>query len=348
MVSVSEIASRAGVSKSTVSLVLNEKEGVSERMRQRVMQALEELKSLTATGKTSSPVPAPGRSSNGSVTTRPSILALHSTLLSSTQHFTEVLQGVQQGVQHFNAHLSLAINEPELPDEHIVSLYFSQPTLHPDGVIVFGSDHYDYIGKKTRDLGIPCLFLGVPLPNTRLNFVAPDEEKAAYDATKYLIDMGHRQIAFVCGDADIPATEQRLAGYQSALREAGINVETAPVFIEPLPTGAPIAAERFLQSGLKATALLFGNNHASRTGLPLLEAAGIAIPDDLSVIVFDDTDFQKNYDPPLTTVTYPLTRQGFWSVKILFDLFEEPGLNGAQMYFEATLTERMSCRPPKT
>lgn len=346
MPSVSEIANQAGVSKSTVSLVLNEKEGVSARMRQRVMKALDDLQPLTNVGKTSTP-PAPGRSSNGSVTTRPSILALHSTLLSSTQHFSEVLQGVQQGVQHFNAHLSLAINEPELPDEHIVSLYFSEPALHPDGVIVFGSDHYDYIGKKTRDLGIPCLFLGVPLPNTRLNFVAPDEVMAAYNATRYLINMGHRHIAFVSGDAKLPATEQRLAGYQRALRETGIDRESALVFVEPLPTGAPVAAKRFLQSERSATALLFGNNHASRTGLPILESAGIAIPDDLSIIVFDDTEFQQKFSPPLTTVTYPLMRQGFWSVKLLFDLFEEPKLNGAQIYFEATLVERLSCRPLK-
>ena len=343
MLSVSKIANHAGVSKSTVSLVLNEKDGVSTRMRQRVMQAVEELQASTTSNKSSHSLY--NLKNDDGVATRPSILALHSTILSSTQHFSEVLQGVQQGVQHFNANLSLAINEPELPDEHIASLYFSEPALHPDGVIVFGSDHYETIGQKTRELGIPCVFLGVPLPGRRLNFVAPDEAMASYNATKYLLDIGHRQIAFVCGDADIPATIQRLDGYKTALRQAGIDADSAPFFVEPRPTGAYLAMERFISSKSPVTALLMGNNHASRTGLPLLKQSGFTIPDHLSVIVFDDTEFQQTYDPPLTTVTYPLMRQGFWAVKVLFDLLNEPDLNGNRVYFDAKVTERMSCRP---
>jgi LacI family transcriptional regulator len=341
MPTISEIANYAGVSKSTVSLALNRKQGVSEKMRTRVLQAAEEL----AAKQPPEIQQVKATSPNGGNRDFKTILALHSSILSSTQHFSGILQGVQQGLEPYNAQLNLAINEPELPDEHIASLYFSQPALHPDGVIVFGSDHYEYIGEKTRQLGIPCVFLGVPLPNTRFNFVASDEEAAAYKATRHLLDLGHRQIAFIGGDAEVPATIQRVAGYRRALRDATLDADKAPVFVEPHADGARAAVEHFVNQNQSITAILFGNNHASRVGLPVIRDASFNIPDDLSVIVFDDTDFQQNYAPPITTITYPLIRQGIWAVQVLMNLSQEPMMTVSQIYFDAVLTKRDSCAP---
>ncbi len=342
MPSVSEIANHAGVSKSTVSLVLNDKDGVSAHMRQRVMQAVDELEALTPVASV-----ADENNDNRQARKNPkllSILVLHSTLHSVTEHFTGVLQGVQEGVQRLNIQLSLAINEPELPDEHITSLYFSEPVLRPDGVIVFGADHFEYIGQKTRELGIPCVFVGVPLPGTRFSFIAPDEERAGYTATRHLLDLGHRNIAFVCGDRDLPATLLRVEGYRLALAEAGIDHEA--IFLEPLPSGAEYAIDRFLRQKDAITAVLFGNNHASRIGLPALADADRAIPDDISVIVFDDTTFHQQYDPLITTMSYPLVSQGRWAVRALSDLLESPEINTVQTLFEATLIMRDSCVAP--
>jgi DNA-binding LacI/PurR family transcriptional regulator len=346
MPSVREIADHAGVSKSTVSLVLNRKNGVSAQMREHVLRAVEELKA-----RPSARVPEVS-SSRGSAASprnaeRLTILALHPTILSSTQYFSEALQGIQQGIQLYNAQLSLAINEPELPDEHVTSLYFSQPSLRPDGVIVFGTDHYEHIGHKTQELGIPCVFLGVPLPGTRMAYVAPDEEAAAYEATRYLVDMGHQDIAFICGDSLAPATNQRMQGYEQALNDAGLSPGRPAIYTDPGPDGATTAVARFVDESPAVTAALFGNNHASRVGLPVLREARVAIPDDLSVIVFDDTDFQRTYDPPITTITYPLIREGLWAVRVLIDMMQEPMLASSQILFGAALTVRKSCAPPR-
>lgn len=345
MPSVSEIATQAGVSKSTVSLVLNAKNGVSDRMRARVLKAIQELQAVAAT-QPANPAAAIADIARSKNTDRLTILALHPSILSSTQHFAEVLQGIQQGTQRYNTQLNLASNDPDLPDESITSLYFSHPDLRPDGVLVFGTEHSESIGSKTREMGIPCVFVGVPLPGTDLSFVGPDEDAAAYNATLYLLEMGHCDIAFVSGDALIPATTQRITGYQKALAEAGLPTDNR-LYIEPEPAGAELAFQRFISDRSTVTAVLLGNNHASRVGLPLLQQAGIDIPHDLSVIVFDDTDFQQTYDPPITTITYPLVREGYWAVRLLMDMIREPMLRGSQVFFDTVLSERQSCTPPR-
>jgi DNA-binding LacI/PurR family transcriptional regulator len=217
--------------------------------------------------------------------------------------------------------------------------------LRPDGIIVFGTDHYEYIGKETQQMGIPCVFLGVPLPGTKLNFVASDEDAAGYKATQRLIDLGHREIAFVCGDGEAPATQQRIAGYKSALVDAGVKDFSASIFIEPNPEGAQIAVDRFIKRGRSFSAALLGNNHVSRVGLPALQKAGIVIPNDLSVIVFDETEFQKNFNPPISTITYPLIHQGIWAVRVLMNHIDEPLMKITQLFFDSILSERESCAP---
>jgi DNA-binding LacI/PurR family transcriptional regulator len=339
MSTIREIADFVGVSKSTVSIALSGKPGVSESMRAKIVNAQEKLKSQKELeGDEDSTISLPR---TGGYKT---ILALHAPILSSTQHFSGILQGIQQGLEPYKAQLNLAINEPELPDEHIASLYFSQPELRPDGIIVFGTDHYEYIGKKTQQLGIPCLFLGVPLPDTKLNFVASDEEAAGYKATQRLLDLGHQEIAFVCGDGEVPATQQRITGYKSALTNAGAKDFSASIFIEPNPEGAQIAVDRFIRRSRSFSAVLFGNNHVSRVGLPAFQKAGIVIPNDLSVIVFDETEFQKNYNPPISTISYPLIRQGIWAVQVLMNHINEPLMKITQIYFDSILSERESIR----
>jgi LacI family transcriptional regulator len=184
--------------------------------------------------------------------------------------------------------------------------------------------------------------VGRQSPEPALAAVGRNEEEVTFQATNYLLDLGHRAVAFVGGDEAYSYTHSRLNGYRRALEQ---HDGPAPDRWIALGHGAT-AVERVLASSPEITAVIFINDAYAMEGLPVFRANGRAIPDDLSVISFDDTEDARSFDPPLSSVSYPRFQEGLWSVKVLVDHIRQPLIKSCQVVFRASLIKRDSCISP--
>jgi DNA-binding LacI/PurR family transcriptional regulator len=334
MPTVREIASRAGVSKTTVSLVLNNRDGVSDALRQRVRDALREMENQ-ANGKTLSIrelQPEGGPLSIG---------LLHSSGMEATQFFRDILQGIQAAVDRYQAQLRLISFSSENQDltKH---LYFKDETLRPDGILMVESRFADLAFPQLQKLGVPTALVGSPSYNLAIAATAPNEIDEGCRAARYLLEMGHRNIGFVFARLQARYAHERLQGYKQALQEYGIEPPDRWIAVSEDDS----AVRRVLADSPEITAILLSNQAAARVSLPAVHKIGYGIPERLSVLVFDDTDEARAHDPPLTTVAYPLFEEGFWAVRMLLDLLREPQMEHFHITFRAKIIERASCAPP--
>lgn len=339
MPSTREIANYVGVSTSTVSLALNNKEGVSKAMRQRILQAASELTAQEA--------------NNGGPAKRAehiSVLVLHSTLITATDYFKELLMGIEGAAHEHQLHLRLSADDPGHMSEHITNLYLSEPDLRPDGIIYLGSREIESTLKKATDSGLPLVQIGIPYYPGETNFVAPDEVQAGYMAAKHLLELGHRRLALVGHQQTAPHLKKRMEGYHRALAEYGIAPEAD--FLRPYEgegyavevAAIQQATRDFLEHGAGISAILLTNWQSSAIALPMLREAGYRIPDDLSVIVFDDFEHARTYSPPLTAIAYPLVHMGTAATRMLFEHIHSAHLQRSEQIFRPRLMIRESTR----
>ncbi len=339
MPSVSRIAQYAGVSKSTVSLVLNNKPGVSQHKRQQVLNAISALRVQEETS-----IVADKGNPTPSLNHEPlSVVVLHPSILESNQVYSEFLQGIQAGADIYKIQLRLATNEPNSSNEHISRLYITDPALRPDGLLIMGARQDEPFAIEARELGLPYLLISRQAPDATTTAVGWDEIEAAQKATDHLLNLGHRAIAFVGGEEVYAYTHGRLQGYRLALQARGIMPEPSWVALGK----GQIAAENILAHCPEVTAAVFVNDAYATAGLPVFKAAGRTIPDDLSVVSFDDTEAARACDPTLTSIRFPRYQTGLWAVRALVEQIRNPLLESLQVTFKSSLTERESCAPPR-
>jgi len=338
MPSVRQIAEQAGVSISTVSLVLNNKPGVSEMMRARVQESITQLEEKEREGRDS----VFSRDVRTGELKSLSVVVLHPGILRSSQVFSELLQGIEAGAAEHNLQLRLIVNEGVLPSDHIYQLYFSDPKLLPDGVLVIGDRSDVPLPEQIFDLNIPVVLVGRESDDYAISAVGRDEEQIAFEATQYLQDLGHKAIAFVGGELSFRYTHSRIAGYKRAMRECFGDFPGGWIAL-----GDGTAASRqILEHYPEISAIVFVNDAYAEEGLPVIRASGRIIPEDLSVISFDDTLFAQSFNPPLTSIAYPRFQEGLQAVRVLIEKIKNPTLKFSQIVFHAKLVVRESCAPP--
>jgi DNA-binding LacI/PurR family transcriptional regulator len=344
MPSVREIADYAGVSTSTVSLALNGKPGISDSMRRHVLDAVRELRQLEASRSGQSLSRGAKLNDGGNGTDVSSVVVFHPGILRSSQVFREFLQGIQAAAVEFRIQLNLAVNETGLSRSHVSRLYLTDEVLRPDGILVIGARLNDPLVDEAQKIGLPVVLVGRSSPNPHLSAVGRDEKGITMEAMEYLLGLGHRAIGFVGGDPNYSYTLARIDGYRQALEEAGVSVPERWIVLGEGDT----AAATLLQTSPEITAILCVNDAHAAQALPVLQAAGRRIPEDLSVISYDDTDIAQTFEPPLTSISYPRFQEGFWALKMLVEQVRQPMLVSGQIVFRSTLIHRASCTVPKT
>jgi DNA-binding LacI/PurR family transcriptional regulator len=344
MTTVREIAELAGVSKSTVSLVLNNKPGVSDEMRRIVLEAQSHLKQQKQLASSHEIAPSSGQTHADDTGSRAlSIVVLHPPVMRSSYVFREVLRGIQTAAETYNIQLRLVANDPFATVQHVSYLYFSDPYLRPDGVLVFGAQQHEPLLEQAFKQDIPCVVLGRQANKYDVSGLGRNEARYAYGATHYLLDLGHRAIAFLGGEQVYDYLHNRINGYRHALKDAEIEVDTSWVRL-----GNGVDATRsILEQSPEITAVIYVNDRCAEEGLPIIEQAGLKIPADISVISFDDTEFAQRYSPPLTSVSYRRFEEGQWAVRMLVDQIRYPYIESVQTVFKADLIKRGSCAAPR-
>ncbi|RKP58967.1 LacI family DNA-binding transcriptional regulator [Pararobbsia silviterrae] len=180
-----------------------------------------------------------------------------------------------------------------------------------DGVIVLhGFVDPDYLRAYSER--VPVVMLGRPLdPSPRLVCLGVDNRQGAYDVVTHLIELGHRRIAHISGHALQPDSEQRLIGYREALADAGIPYDDTLIergnFEE---SGGLVAMERLLDAGVSFSAVFASNDQTAYGARLALYRRHVRVPDDVSLVGFDDLPGSLYLTPPLTTVRQPIYEIG--------------------------------------
>lgn len=220
----------------------------------------------------------------------------------------EVIRGASLSASRLNADFLIHITDR---DDHRGWLDSTLMDPHYiDGILFADIDNDVAIVKKAIRRQVPCLVLNNILDEP-INYVAVDNKKAAFDVIDHLWDMGHRKIATIAGDVSTQAGLMRLEGFREAMHERGVPVSRSYVtFGEFLRTPARNAALRILKLEDRPTAVFAASDVMALELIDAAKAMGIRVPQDLSVVGFDDNPLCANSAVALTTVSQPVSEMG--------------------------------------
>jgi LacI family transcriptional regulator len=186
-----------------------------------------------------------------------------------------------------------------------------------DGLLIAGGTHNRDVLARLTDRGLPWLLVNTR-DSTSHRFVALDDQKGAELAVGHLIDLGHRQIAHLAGPESADTAQRRRAGYTSALERVGISVDPALVVDSNYTSeGGYQATQHLIDGGVPFTAIFVANVNSAVGALHALNATGLSVPGDVSVIALHDHALAQHLIPSLTTVKMPLRELGARAVELL-------------------------------
>ena len=310
MSTIKTVAERAGVSLKTVSRVFSAPESVSEKTRERVLAVVEELNFV------------PDRRAQAMRSGRSGVIGLLTDVVATTPCSIDIVKGVEEALGE--CRMSLLIGNMEHRSESSSSILRSFRAGRVEGVIYAASYHQEIAGFEP--LNLPSVMVNCFSADGRLATVIPDEERGGYDAGVHLLSLGHRKITYLTLSPAIEATRLRLAGLTRAIREAGLSVPDdlavpgqlrAGVFAQEEAFGA---AEALLSGTNRPTAIFCGNDEMAMQVYNAAAKLRLSIPDDLSVVGFDDHRlFSEGLRPGLTTIALPYVRMGKLAVEVLIE-----------------------------
>jgi LacI family transcriptional regulator len=237
--------------------------------------------------------------------------------------YDEILQGVVYGLRDTRYFPVFADGQWQLEIEHQSILALMQRQI--DGLIVIGGFlDSETLGEYAERL--PVIVVARRLPAYEENCIYIDNQAAAYTATQHLIELGHRRIAHIGGRVDHPDAAERRAGYLQALTDAGIEPQ-AELIVEGnfRRQSGVLAVDMLLTRGVTFSAIFAANDQMAYGTRLALHRRGIRVPEDVSLVGFDDEPAAAFMIPPLTTVRQPAAEMGREAAKaILARLQDKP------------------------
>jgi DNA-binding LacI/PurR family transcriptional regulator len=329
-----DVALAAGVSRTTVSFVLNDVRNtqIPEETRQRVWEAARRLGYYPDASARSL---ASQRSGNIGV-----LLCRSADRVFGDVVLMEVLTGIHGVLHPQRYHMLLeAVDDITDPDAYI-GLVRSR---HVDGLIISGPRTEDLQLHELEVEGFPVVLLG-RLPESNLCQVDVDHRRAAQTAVDYLVYRGHRQVAFIGqGPPIYAATQERLRGYFDALAAAGLTPEETAIHYADFSRASGYNAMRgLLQSARRPTAVFVGSDLVAFGALAAARDAGLRIPEDVAVVGFDDVPMAADVTPPLTTVHLPAQAIGQTAAEILMQLVAGEEVTQRTVLLDTHLVVRQS------
>lgn len=300
MPTIVDVAEKAGVSFKTVSRVLNGEPNVRDATRQKVLDAADSLNFTL------------NHSARSLRAHNPPVIAL--IVQNPASSYAHELQlGILKGCQDIGYRLQVETSEKfEVPDTLKRRKGLAGIILGPPQ-----ADHLSLV-KRLADLDLPFVRLATELDLHATPRISVDETRAAFDAVNHLIDLGHRRIAMIEGANDQHASRLRVSGYEKAMRAAGLTIE--PDLILPgnftFESGR-LAAETLLKRSDRPTAVFAANDDMAAGCLATAYRYNIRIPDDLSIIGFDDSASARLVYPALSTIRQSTVEMATLAVKWL-------------------------------
>ena len=330
---IKDVAKKANVSIATVSLVIHNSDRISSDTKKRVQKAIKELNYY------------PSRSARDLVLKKTGNIGFILTddhFLRTEPFYTKIFLGTE-----FEAH----INEYYILLT-TVSTNFQKGDPLPrfvlersvDGVIIAGKIPIALV-DSIKEKELPIVFVDYVPQEGDFSTVMIDNVKGGMLATKHLIDLGHKNIAFVAGDIEHPSINDRLYGYKTALEKAGIQINPNFIITDenyPARTNGYSAAKKLFEHNNEITAV-FACNDAMATGvIQYLHERNIKVPEEISLIGFDDVDVDVLLNPALTTVRVPKIEIGAEAVRLMVEVLKNKNNSTKKIIVPTELIVRSS------
>lgn len=330
---IAEIASRAGVSIPTVSRVLNNRPDVAPETRERVEMIIKESGFVH-----SRLVNALQRGNSGIIDIIVPGL--------DTPYSVEIVRGVNEAVERTGLRLALSTTNNALQrEQQWLGKILEGDT---DGVILVLSRGQSRSLEELQRRKIPFVVvdhrgeLGADIPS-----VSATNWAGGRAATEYLLSLGHRRIAVISGGTTLRCSIDRIAGYRAALQEARVPVHAD--YIRPgefMPETGYEQTCALLELPEPPTAIFAGSDMQATGVYSALRTRGISVPDEISVVGFDDVPIASLVTPALTTVRQPLVEMGRVATTTLLRLIAKEPLDSTRVELATTLLVRASCAAP--
>jgi LacI family transcriptional regulator len=247
------------------------------------------------------------------------MIGLLSEEIATTPHAGRIILGAQEAARARGLTLIIVntTQDQEDIDRDVQSLLRNQV----DGVL-YATMYHKEVEVPSALAAVPTVLIDAVDKSHSVPSVVPDEEGGARSAVLELLGAGHRQIGFATNSDDVPATRGRLAGYSAAMRGAGIEVDpTLIVARESETPGGHLAALELLDRPNRPTALFCYNDRMAMGAYRAAAELGLRIPDDLSIIGFDNQELiAEGLFPALTTVALPHFEMGAWALEHLSEV----------------------------
>ena len=327
-ITINELARRSGVSPSTVSRALNDDPVISEETKRKVRQVAEELNYTPVRNRKKS-----------STRKRSKIIALMITDISNP-FFPEIVHGVEDLAFDFGYSVSLWNTREDIEREKQYVETIKESEV--DGIILGSSRIKEEQIKAIAKSDVPCVIINRIIEG--LPSVFADYENGAYQATKYLVNLGHERIALINGPVSAQPSWWREKGFLRALKESEKEAEENLLsFNSPTVEGGYVATLKLLSISNLPTAIFAYNDLVALGAMKAIREKNLLIAKDISLVGYDDIFLSAYLDPPLTTVSQPKYMMGKLAADLLFRLINGEKIKNNQISFKPELIIRSSC-----
>ena len=332
-ITIVEVAAQAGVSFGTVSRVINNDVHVKKETRERVLNTMQQMGFIA---NRQARILARGKSN--------SIGLLVPDL--GTEYIGELIRGIDAELSLFDLDLILYTTHRTASKE--ANYVANLATGMVDGLLlVLPRNPADFIGNLT-ERKFPFVLIDHQGAGRECPAVGATNWQGGYNATEYLIKLGHTRIGFITGSMDLGCAVGRLDGYRSALRT--YHIPDAPELVYEgnffQPDGYA-GASALLELPDPPTAIFASNDVMAMGAMDAVRNRGLLVPDDVSIVGFDDIPQSSLVRPAMTTVNQPLEKMGRFATQMLLDLLKHPENTANRIELPTQLVVRDSCSPPR-
>ncbi len=326
-----DVARVAEVSIKTVSRVMNNYRSVSEKTRQKVLQAMVELDYH--------PNASARALALNSTRTVALCVSYSSDYVFSNPYFSEVFRGINHMCNEFGYRLLFEARSDadylQIPKSGLA-----------DGLLLMCLRVEENSLEQLVKLKFPFVMLSNFPSQLDIPHVSSDAEHGSYMITKHLLQLGHRAVGFIGGPRQYYSNTKRFRGFEAAMKEYGLPLnQDWLTFVDSIPDERQgyQAMHRLLTNITLPTAVVAFNDLVAMGGLKALQEKRIRVPEEMAVVGFDDITTSPHTNPPLTTVREPCFDKGAVATKMLIKIIEGKELEQTQVQFKTQLVVRASC-----
>jgi LacI family transcriptional regulator len=326
-----QIAKLSGVSRSTVSRVINDDPNVNQGTREKVLQVVRRVNY------------EPNAAARGLAAGRTHVLGLVIPMgvaaLFVDPYFPILIQGVSSACNAHEYSVMLWLAEPEYERRMIRRIMYSRLM---DGVVVSSMLTNDALVQALAEGDLPFILIGRHPTEPRIHYVDADNVAGARLMVNHLLRLGRTRVATITGPQNMIAGSDRLAGYVAAVREQGLVADPSLIvegdFSE---AGGYLAMQHLLPR--RPDAVFAASDMMAIGALRAIREVGLRVPEDVALAGFDDVPAAERTTPPLTTIRQPIHRLGTTAVETLIELIEHPNSSAHHVILPTELVIRTSC-----